>query len=275
MELRQLGATELRVSPVIFGAWAIGGWMWGGKDDEGARDAIRAAIDSGINTIDTAAGYGFGHSETLVGQAIQGRRDKVIVATKCGLRWTGDNDPNFKPPADSSGLPGAFHKDSDPESLLWQCEQSLRRLGVETIDLYQFHRADPDVPIDKSLAALEKLKKQGKIRAIGVSNFDLKWHKDAIALSKIASSQPPFSIIRRGIEKDILPFCKENNVGVICYSPMERGLLTGSAGPDRKFASGDHRLRHPTFSMEYRKKITERSRKCNPLPTPTRRAWPS
>jgi aryl-alcohol dehydrogenase-like predicted oxidoreductase len=265
MQSRQLGRSSLSVTPIIFGAWAIGGWMWGGSDDNDALEAIRASIDNGINTIDTAAIYGFGHSEELVGRAIKGIRNKVIIATKCGMRWDSDEGSDPWPQKDNAGRDVIIRKNSKPDSIFHECEQSLRRLGIDVIDLYQIHRPDVDTPVEDSIAALEKLRRQGKVRAIGVSNFNLDWLRRAQATAPLASNQPPYSVIQRGIEADILPFCRQNNIGVICYSPLERGLLTGSVGPDRKFKPGDHRAEHKFFSVENRRRVAAALAKIKPI----------
>jgi aryl-alcohol dehydrogenase-like predicted oxidoreductase len=265
MELRQLGDSALKITPVIFGAWAIGGWMWGGTDDADAIDAIKAALDHGINTIDTAAVYGMGHSEILVGQAIKGRRDKVVIATKCGMRWDSAEGSEPWEQLDNSGRPVTIRKNSRPASIFYECEQSLKRLGVDVIDLYQIHRPDPSTPIEESTAALEKLRQDGKVRAIGVSNYDLPQLRRAAETADIASNQPAYSLIQRGIETEILPFCREKHIGTICYSPLERGLLTGAVGPERTFAAGDHRAKHKFFTQENRQRIAGALAKIKPI----------
>jgi methylglyoxal reductase len=253
------------VTPVIFGAWAIGGWMWGNTDDAGAIDAIRAAIDHGVNAIDTAAVYGFGHSELLVAKAIKGRRDKLIIATKCGMRW--DTEEGTEPWAqiDNEGKPIVIRKNSKPASIAWECEQSLKRLGTDVIDLYQIHRPDLGTPIEESTAALEKLRKEGKVRAIGVSNYGMPILTRAAATAPLASNQPAYSVIQRGIEKDVIPFCLQKNIGIICYSPLERGLLTGAVGPERTFAATDHRNQHKFFTPENRKRVAEALARIKPI----------
>jgi aryl-alcohol dehydrogenase-like predicted oxidoreductase len=265
MELRQLGNSSLKVTPVIFGAWAIGGWMWGGTDDADAIDAIKAALDHGVNTIDTAAVYGMGHSEILVGQAIKGRREKIVIATKCGMRWDSAEGSEPWEQEDNFGKPVTIRKNSRPASIVFECEQSLKRLGVDVIDLYQIHRPDPSTPIEESTAALEKLRKEGKVRAIGVSNYSMEQLKRAAATATLASNQPAYSLIQRGIEKEMLPFCRERNIGTICYSPLERGLLTGAVGPERTFGPGDHRAKHKFFTQENRKKIADCLAKIKPI----------
>jgi aryl-alcohol dehydrogenase-like predicted oxidoreductase len=257
LPLRQLGNSDVKVTPIIFGAWAIGGWLWGGVDDHDALEALRASIDHGVTTIDTAAVYGFGHSEELVGKAIKGRRDKVVIATKCGNRWDAPHGREPITMKDESGNDIQIYRNSKPESIEWECEQSLKRLGIDVIDIYQIHRPDLETPVEDSVRAMEKLRKQGKIRAIGVSNFGLDWIKRAEAAAPLACNQPPYSAVQRGIEKEVLPYCRERNIATICYSPLERGLLTGSVGPDRKFPDSDHRSRHRMFTPESRQRIAD------------------
>jgi aryl-alcohol dehydrogenase-like predicted oxidoreductase len=265
METRQLGNSDVRITPIIFGAWAIGGWLWGGSDDRDALDAIRASIDNGVTTIDTAPIYGFGLSEKLVGQAIKGRRDKLVIATKCGNRWDSKEGSGSWQDKDLTGNDVTIRKNSKPEAIIWECEQSLKRIGIDVIDLYQIHRPDVDTPVEISMRALEKLHQQGKIRAIGVSNFNLDWLQKAAAAVPLASNQPHYSIIQREIERDVLPFCRERNIAVIGYSPLERGLLAGAVGPDRKFADTDHRSRHKFFSVENRERIADVLSRINPI----------
>ncbi len=257
MSLVQLGQSNLSVSPVILGAWAIGGWMWGGSNEKDALEAIGVALDHGITTIDTAAIYGFGYSEELVGRAIKGRRDKVIIATKCGMRWDSDTGSDPWVQKDNNGKSVTIRKNSHPESILYECEQSLKRLNIDTIDLYQIHWPDSTCPIEDSWNAMVKLLNQGKVRAIGVSNYSAEQLDVCQKIHPVASLQPPYSLIRRDIEKDIVPFCQKNHIGIIAYSPLERGLLTGTVTPDRKFPPGDHRNQLESFSQEHRKKVLE------------------
>ena len=265
MENRKLGASTVDVSPIIFGAWAIGGWMWGGNEESESLDAIRSAIDHGINTIDTAAIYGMGYSEELVGKAIKGHRDKVVIATKCGMRWNTDQGSEPWSQKDNEGNQITIRKNGSKESIAYECEQSLRRLGIDSIDLYQIHWPDKSTPTEETIDALEKLRQQGKVRAIGTSNYDVEWLNRAVNAAPVSSNQPPYSILRRGIEKDVLPLCQEHNIGTICYSPMERGLLTGKVGPEREFAPGDHRANHPYFAVGNRKKVIAALEKLNPI----------
>lgn len=265
MEQRQLGSSDVFVSPVIFGAWAIGGWMWGGSEEQESIDAIRSAIDNGVNTIDTAAIYGMGYSEELVARAIEGRRDQVVLATKCGMRWDIAEGSDPWPQKDTKGRDVVIRKNSRPDSIVYECEQSLRRLRTDVIDLYQIHWPDVSTPVEDSMRAMVKLREQGKIRAIGVSNYDVKWMRDAMKITPLASLQPPYSLIQRKIEQDVLPFCREHHIGVIVYSPLERGLLTGKVTADRVFPPGDHRAKHKYFTVENRKRVLEALDKIRPI----------
>jgi aryl-alcohol dehydrogenase-like predicted oxidoreductase len=241
--------------------------MWGGTDEQESIDAIRAGLDHGVTTIDTAAIYGQGYSEELVARAIKGYpRDKVVIATKGG-RLPGDEGSDPWSTTDRHGKPITIRSNSRRQSVFNECEQSLKRLGVETIDLYQLHWPDRTTPVEEAMRALEDLRKQGKVRAIGVSNYDLEWMRGAKrAAPSLASLQPPFSLITRRIEKDgTLAFCRENRIGVIVYSPLERGLLTGKVTPDRVFPPDDHRSTHKYFTVENRKRVLAALERVKPI----------
>ncbi|MEA2707657.1 MAG: hypothetical protein QOF78_258 [Phycisphaerales bacterium] len=269
MQMRQLGTSDLKISPIIFGAWAIGGWMWGGQDQADSIEAIRASIDNGVTTIDTAAIYGMGFSEQIVAKGIRGKRDKVQLATKCGMRWDslaeGDQGSDPWPQKDNEGNDVVIRKNARPASIVYECEQSLKRLQTDHIDLYQIHWPDVSTPVEDSMRAMVKLKEQGKIRAIGVSNYDVEWLRNAEKVTKIASNQPPYSLMQRKIEKEILPYCREHKIGVIVYSPLERGLLTGKVPPERKFPDGDHRAEHKFFTPEMRQKVLDALATIKPI----------
>jgi aryl-alcohol dehydrogenase-like predicted oxidoreductase len=266
MQPRRLGRSSIHVTPVIFGAWAIGGWMWGGNDERDSIDAIKASLDAGVNTIDTAAIYGMGFSEELVGRAIKGYpRENVVIATKCGMRWDTEQGTEPWPQVDNFGKNVVVRKNARPESILKECEDSLGRLGVDVIDLYQIHWPDVETRPEESLAAMGKLMTQGKIRAIGVSNYDVEWLRRGMTAAPLHSMQPPYSLIQRKIEKDVLPFCRENNIGVIVYSPMERGLLAGAVPPERTFPPTDHRSKHKFFTVENRTRIMAALEKIKPI----------
>lgn len=235
MQKRKLGKNGPELSIIGLGAWAIGGswaWGWGDNDDRESIRTIQRAIDLGINWIDTAPAYGLGHSEKLVGQAIKGRRDSVIVATKCGLVW--DEHKRIR-------------NDITPKSIRREIEASLKRLGVDVIDLYQIHWPFANHSEAKAWRELAALKKEGKVRWIGVSNFGVPLLSQCEKIDHIDSLQPPYSLFDRGIEKEILPFCLNNAIGVIPYSPMFSGLLSGRF--DRaKLATDDWRTRDSMFN---------------------------
>jgi len=235
------------------GTFAIGGWWWGPTDDSDAASAINTALDNGANAIDTAPVYGFGHAEELIGHVIASRRRDAVIMTKAGLRWDGEGTPFFKTRFGGKDLQISF--DLRPDRVRAECEASLRRLGVDEIDLYQCHWPDPATPIADTMGALAQLREEGKIRAIGVSNYSLEQiqeAQEALGDIPLASIQPRYSLLHRRIERDLLPHCKAHSIGIIGYRPMEQGLLTGKVGPDRQFAAGDERATQSIFSMENR-----------------------
>lgn len=249
MEKRRLGKSDLLVSPIAFGAWAIGGWMWGGSDRKESIRAIHACLDHGITTIDTAPIYGFGHSEKLLGEAIKGKRDKYEILTKAGMRWEGTKGEYYFTTIDNDGRSRDVYKYSGRESIIHECEESLDRLGTDYIDLYQIHWPDNSTPVEETMEALQLLLQQGKIRAIGVSNYSLEQMERAISVVDLSSNQLPYSMVRRGIEEEIVPWCVENNCGILAYSPLQRGLLTGKITPETSFAPGDSRPEMPHFKI--------------------------
>jgi methylglyoxal reductase len=260
MRYRPLGASGIDASVIGFGAWAIGGWMWGGANQTDAIRAIHTAMDLGVNLIDTAAVYGFGASEELVGKAIAGRRQRVIIATKCGLVWDGRGGQHF---FDSEGK--AIHRYLAGHSIRQEVEQSLQRLGIETIDLYQTHRQDPTTPIAETMDTLVSLKREGKIRAIGVSNATSADMEQYRALGALDTDQESYSMIDRRIEADQLPYCRRNGIAMLAYSPLSRGLLTGKIPPERTFAPGDHRAGYSLFSVENRARVAALLERCRPV----------
>ncbi len=265
MENVQLGTSDIAVSRVVLGAWAIGGTMWGGQDESESIRAIQASIDAGVTTIDTAPAYGLGRSEEIVGRAIAGRRDDLVIATKCGLRWDReDGELKMQYPI-PGGKEARIHYNLMPASVREECENSLRRLGVDSIDLYQIHWPDPRHGIDDALDELVRLRDEGKIRAIGVSNFSVDLLDRAHERTGIASSQPQFNLLDRGIEENVLPWCRENAVGVICYSPMARGLLTGKIEAAREFPDTDHRAKHPWFQADVRARVARALERIAPI----------
>lgn len=268
MRTRPLGPSGIEASVIGFGAWAIGGWMWGGADEGDAVDAIRAALDQGINLIDTAAIYGFGLSEEIVGRAVRDRRERALLATKCTMVC----DPTcgqlkFRSNASGPDPNGhiAIHVCARPDSIRRELEDSLKRLGTDHVDLYQTHWQDPTTPIEDTMAALMDLKQQGKIRAIGVCNATSQDMERYRRIGPLDSDQEPYSMIDRQIERDQLPYCRQHGVAVLAYSPLARGLLTGKFGPDRTLNPGDHRAALPRFSVENRRRIAEMLHQMQPI----------
>jgi aryl-alcohol dehydrogenase-like predicted oxidoreductase len=247
METRKLGQSELEVSVLAFGAWAIGGWLWGGADSKEAVKAIETAVDNGMTTIDTASVYGFGLSEELVAKAIKGKRDKVQILTKFGMSWDGNQGEFFFESKDNSGKVVKIYRHSSKEKVLKDCDDSLRRLKTDYIDLFQIHWADPTTPVSETMEALEILISKGKIKAGGVCNYSAQLMKEAVATFKLTSNQIPYSMVNRSIEKETVPFCIEKNIGILAYSPLQRGLLTGKMKPGQKFNDGDSRPISPFY----------------------------
>ena len=222
MQSVRFGRTDMEITRIGFGSWAIGGggWRaaWGPQDDEEAVGAIRRAVELGMNWIDTAAVYGLGHSEELVARALKDVSDRPYVFTKCSQVWD-----------ESGNISNNLKKDSVKR----ECEESLSRLQVETIDLYQIHWPRPDEDIEEGWEAMAELKEEGKVRHIGVSNFDVEQMERIREIAPVETLQPPYNMLKRGIEDEILPYCQENDIGVIAYSPMRSGLLTGKMSPER------------------------------------------
>lgn len=238
VELRTLGQSDLRITPLGIGAWAMGGggWQfgWGQQDDTDSTAAIRAALDRGVNWIDTAAVYGLGHSEEVVGRAIAGLSQKPYIFTKSERRWDSENKiyPSLK-----------------ADSIRQECEDSLRRLKIDVIDLYQVHWPQPDEDIEEGWTEMARLQQQGKVRWIGVSNFNTAQMERAMKIAPITSLQPPYSLLARDAEQSILPFARKHNIGVLVYSPMKAGLLAGRMTRERaaNLPEDDWRKRNPEF----------------------------
>jgi aryl-alcohol dehydrogenase-like predicted oxidoreductase len=265
METRKLGQSDIEVTVLAFGAWAIGGWLWGGSDSKEAVKAIETAVDHGMTTIDTASVYGFGLSEELVGKAIKGKRDKVQILTKFGMSWDGNHGEFFFESKDNSGKDIKIYRHSSKEKVLRDCDDSLRRLKTDYIDLFQIHWADPTTPVSETMEALEILIKNGKIRAGAVCNYPVDLMKEAVASFNIASDQVPYSMVNRNIEKETVPFCIENNIGILAYSPLQRGLLTGKIKPGHKFNEGDSRPLTPYYKEPNLSKILGFLDKIKPI----------
>jgi aryl-alcohol dehydrogenase-like predicted oxidoreductase len=244
METRQLGSTDLHITPIGFGAWAIGGgeWSggWGPQDDQESIAAINRALDQGMNWIDTAPAYGLGRSERVVAEALRGRSEKPYIFTKCAIRWHEDR---------------SLYNSLTAASVREECENSLRRLQVETIDLYQIHWPDPEPEIEEGWSTMLDLQREGKIRYMGVSNFSVEQMQRMQKIAPVHSLQPPYSLVKPEVQEQILPFCREQNIGVIVYSPMMSGLLTGKMTkeriqnmPDDDWRRNDREFQEPRIS---------------------------
>jgi aryl-alcohol dehydrogenase-like predicted oxidoreductase len=268
MKTRPLGRSGIQASVIAFGAWAIGGWTWGGADEQESIRAIHAFLDAGGNLIDTAPVYGFGRSEEVVGKAIADRRDRVVLATKCSMRWdlteaqkaravrkfsTSDED------IDWSGNAGAKSFDvfiySGRDGIFEEVERSLRRLRTDVIDLYQTHWQDDLTPIAERMGALEDLKRQGKIRAIGVSNAKPGQIDEYNKFGRVDSDQEKYSMLDRAMERTNLPKCAQDNIAFLAYSPLAQGLLTGKIKPDRNYPPGDQRRSKDRFKPDNVRKV--------------------
>ena len=252
MEYRKLGNSDLAVSAITFGAWAAGGWMWGSTDRQQAIDAIKASIDVGVSSIDTAPIYGQGTSEEIVGEAIQGSsRDKIQILTQFGMRWDLAQGDFAMHSTDNNGKAIDIYKYAGKESIIYECEQSLKRLGTDYIDLYQIHWPDTTTPISETFEAVTRLIEQGKVRYAGVCNYNTAQMAEAEQTLNLVSNQIPFSMVNRGIETDPVPYCLENNKAILAYSPLQRGLLTGKMHPGYTFQEGDNRADLSYFQPEF------------------------
>ncbi len=246
MEYRNLGNSEIKISTIIMGTWQAGKDMWTGIDDNETVKALQAAFDAGITTFDTAEAYGKGHSEQIVARALSGVRDQVVYATK------------------------VFANHLAREQVIQACERSLQNLKTDGIDLYQIHWpagsfGSAKVPVEETMGALNTLKEQGKIRAIGVSNFSGEQIAEAGQYGQIVSLQPPYSLFWRQVETQAMPYCVENDISILAYSPMAQGLLTGKFGPDHTFEPGDHRARSRLFEPENYQRIQQALDRLRPI----------
>ncbi len=266
MEYPSLGASDLKVSAITFGAWAAGGWMWGGNEEKDAIEAIRAAYDHGVTSIDTAPAYGQGASERIVGKAIKGiPRDKVQILTKYGLRWDTTKGTFHFSSRDNEGREINMHKYAGREGIMKEVEDSLRLLGTDYIDLYQIHWPDPSTPVEETMEAVAELISQGKVLHAGVCNYDVSLMKEAAKYIDLVSDQVPYSMIKRGIEEELVPYCLEHNKSILAYSPLERGLLSGKILPGHIFAEGDHRANLYYFKDANLSKVNAFLDKIKPL----------
>lgn len=266
MEYRKIGNSDLELSAITFGAWAAGGWMWGSTDRNDAIKAIKAAYNLGVTSIDTAPIYGQGDSEEIVGEAVKDiSRDKIQLVTKFGMRWDLDKGKLAMQSKNNDGRDINIYKYAGKESVIYECEQSLKRLGTDYIDLYQIHWPDVTTPISETFEAVGRLIEQGKVRYAGVCNYDAAQLKEADQTLEIISNQIPFSMVNRGVEAETVPYCIENNKSVLAYSPMERGLLTGKMNADYHFEVGDHRQGNKFFTPESIQKTNDFLARIKPM----------
>lgn len=266
MQYRQLAKSDLSVSVITFGAWAAGGWMWGGTERKEAIDAIRAAYDAGVTSIDTAPIYGQGTSEEIVGEAIKGLpRDKIQILNKFGMRWDlkkGDFGFSSKM---NDGREIDIYRYAGKESVLKEVEDSLRRLGTDYIDLYQIHWPDSTTPIAETFEAVAKLVEQGKVRYAAVCNYSKEQMQEANKYVEIVSNQVPFSMVKRDIEEELVPYTRAAGKAILAYSPLQRGLLTGKITPGYQFSKGDHRANNPFFTDDNIRKTNAFLDKIRPI----------
>jgi aryl-alcohol dehydrogenase-like predicted oxidoreductase len=247
MDKRKLGESDLEISAIAFGAWAIGGWMWGGSDVNDAIRAVETAVDNGMTTIDTASVYGFGLSEEIVGKALKGKRTRAQILTKFGMSWDKKDGEFFFSTKDNDGKSIDIYKHSSKKQVIQDCENSLRRLKTDYIDLFQIHWPDATTPVSETMEALELLITHGKIRAAGVCNYSAELVIEASGSISLASNQVPYSMVRREIENEIVPVCIKSNIGILAYSPLQRGLLTGKIKQGHSFNEGDTRPDTPFY----------------------------
>jgi aryl-alcohol dehydrogenase-like predicted oxidoreductase len=251
MEYRTIGNSDLECSTVTFGAWALGGWMWGGTEQNESVEAIHAAFDHGITSFDTAPVYGQGHSEKVVGKVLKDfPRGQIQILTKYGMRWDVEKGEFAFASKDNEGSDIDIYRYAAKASVIKECEDSLRRLQTDYIDLYQIHWPDPTTPIKETMEAIQQLKKQGKIRHAAVCNYSVELLKEADKYVDIVSDQVPYSMLRRNIEEDVAPWCMETGKSILAYSPLQRGLLTGKMEPGQDFNEGDDRANSDYYSDE-------------------------
>ena len=265
MNYKILPNSNVQVSPITYGAFAIGGWFWGGSDMADAVKAIETAIDNGVTTIDTAPVYGMGHSETIVGNTIKGKRNKVQILTKFGMIWDAEKGELAFETKDNNGLPIKVYKYNGKASIIQECERSLKRLQTDYIDLYQMHWPDNTTPIEETMEAMDILLKQGKIRAAGVCNCSVDLLKQANKVVKMSTNQVAYSAVNRGIENDLVPFCLENGIGILPHTSLQKGLLTGKIKPGHIFNEGDHRPTTPFFKSGNHEQVMQMLQEINPI----------
>lgn len=261
MKYQKLGNTDIEASEIVLGTWVTGGSDWGGSDETESIQAIHAAIDNGVNFIDTAPIYGKGLSEEIVGRAIEGRRSELVIATKVGLRWDSEEGEfNFEAPDGTR-----IFKNLKKDSIRYEVEQSLKRLKTDYIDLLQTHWPDATTEVSETMETLLELKKEGKVRAVGASNVSPDLLSQYLAIGPLDSIQEKYSMVDRELEADLFPMAQSNQVSVLAYSPLAMGLLTGKVGPERSFNSDDIRSWSPRFTVENRKKVADLLAQITPL----------
>ncbi len=266
MQLKKLGNSDVHVTPIAFGAWAIGGWMWGGAEENAAIRAVRASYDAGITTIDTAPAYGFGKSEELIGRAMTDLpRDKYQILSKYGLNWKTPEGEFYFDTIDNDGKPTKVYKHSKAESVIKECEDSLKRFKTDYIDLLQIHWPDATTPIAETMGAVAKLIQQGKVRAAGVCNYSVQQVDEASKTVNIVSNQVPYSLIHRGIETELVPQALRKGMSIIPYSPLQRGLLTGKIKKGHKFNAGDTRDGNRFYKPENIERVNEMLQDIKPI----------
>jgi aryl-alcohol dehydrogenase-like predicted oxidoreductase len=256
--------SDVEISPITYGAFAIGGWFWGGASKSDGIEAIETAIDQGITSIDTAPIYGMGRSEAIVGEAIRHQRGNVQILTKFGMRWDLEKGDFFIDSQDNDGNPVKIYKYNGKESIIEECEASLKRLNTDYIDLYQMHWPESVTPIDEVFEALSELKKSGKIRAAGLCNSNielLQADSDGI----LSTNQVAYSMLNRNIENELVPYCVEAEIGILSHTILHKGLLTGKIRPGHQFGEGDHRAKNPMFKPDNHQKIVTFLDSLNPI----------
>jgi aryl-alcohol dehydrogenase-like predicted oxidoreductase len=266
MESKRLGNSSVKVTSLAFGAWAIGGWLWGGAEEKDALRAIRSSYDLGITSIDTASIYGFGKSEELVGQAMEGiPRDRYQILTKYGMNWQTHQGEFYFDTYDRNDQPVKIYRYAGKEKVKQECEESLRRLKTDYIDLYQIHWSDSTTPIQETMEAVAQLIKEGKVRAAGVCNYSAQQAEEALKTLDIVSNQIPYSMVNRKIEKEEIPQALKRGIGILPYSPLQRGILTGKIKPDHQFSHGDTRSMSNYYKPENIRRINAMLEKIKPI----------
>ncbi|MGF1694132.1 aldo/keto reductase [Vibrio kyushuensis] len=260
MKKREIGKSGIEASVIGLGTWAMGGWMWGGTDEKAAIEAIHASLDNGVSLIDTAPAYGLGVSEEIVGKAIKGKRDQVVLATKCGLVWHTNKGNHF---FDENGKP--VHRYLGADAIQHEVEQSLKRLQTDYLDLYITHWQDPTTPVEETMEALLSLKKAGKIRAIGISNANQAELAKYQSCGVVDAVQEKYNLIDRQLEQTLLPTTIQTNVACLSYSSLAMGLLSGKVTPERVFTGDDQRITDPMFTIENRRWVQKFCQSIEPI----------